>query len=55
MSELEKNFSNKDDLSKEIELFGDFLSFEYYDWRIKSLAEKIKSQNYKPVIKIYNF
>ncbi len=55
MDRIERNEKINDDLSKDIELFNDFLSFEYYDWRIKSLAEKIKLKNYKPNSKIYNF
>ncbi len=55
MTKMEKNEKFNDELSKDIELFSDFLSFEYYDWRIKSLADKIKSKNYKPNTRIYNF
>lgn len=41
-------------LSKEIKACEEFLSFEFNDWRIKSLADRIKLQKYGPNIKIYN-
>ncbi len=41
-------------LSKEIKACEEFLSFEFSDWRIKSLADRIKLQKYGPNIKIYN-
>lgn len=41
-SELEK-FQVK----KELETFSELLSMEFYDFRIKLLAEKIKSENRK--------
>ncbi len=41
-------------LSKEIQSCEEFLSFEFNDWRIKSLADKIKLKKYGPNIKIYN-
>jgi len=39
----------------EKELLNDFLSFEYYDWRLQLLADKIKLENYRPRIRLYNF
>ena len=54
MDNQEKDKRIDANLSGEIEFCEDLLSFEFNDWRIKSLANKIKLQKYRPNSKIYN-
>lgn len=35
--------------------YSGFIMTEYREYRLQALAEKIKSQNYRPKIKLYGF
>ena len=35
--------------------YSGFLMTEYREYRLKTLAQKIKSQNYKPRMKLYGY
>lgn len=37
------------------DLCMEFLSFEFYDFKLKALAKEIKMQQYRPRLRINNF
>ena len=56
MEKREKNFKEKEEPAlKDFKEINDLVTSEYYDWRLKTLAEKIKVENFRPSLRIYNF
>ena len=56
MEKREKNFKEKEEPTlKDFQEINDLVTSEYYDWRLKTLAEKIKVENFRPSLRIYNF
>ena len=56
MEKREKDCKEKRESAlKDFQEINDLVTSEYYDWRLKTLAEKIKVENFRPSLRIYNF
>ena len=52
---MEKEKSPKFELEKELGVLKETLDYEYYNFRIKTLAEKIKSESSTCKLKTINY